>query len=99
MSKKITSTTTNKNTKLGGSDIALAAWMGQQFDALHNDHLLILKKLEELHREHLLILSRLNAVPEMVTPELEAQVLKALKLSKSIDEKVPDMNVPPINKQ
>ena len=61
-------------------------WIKQQFDKLHAEH-------KNLHEEHKEILKRLDVVPSFVTPELEAQILRAAKTAKLIDSKVPD--VPP----
>ena len=61
-------------------------WLKNQFKSLRNDHLLILKRLE-------------ISGSTLVTPELADQVRKASRLSKKIDEQVPDKNVPPATRK
>jgi len=35
-------------------------WLKQEFDDLHREHAVIIKKLNDLHEEHLLILKKLG---------------------------------------
>jgi hypothetical protein len=50
---------------------------------------------EEFDRINVKLDRILSNTPSLCTPELEYQVLRAQKLSLSIDRKVPDRNVPP----
>lgn len=53
----------------------------------------VLKNTDKLHNEHVLIMKKIEDIPggsDTLDPELEEQVRKAGVLSSSIDEKVPD---------
>ncbi len=50
--------------------------------------------IKRLHQEHLLILERLDSIDDTVSPELEAQVIRVSALATSIDRKVPDLQQP-----
>jgi len=81
------------------SSVISYVWLRDQFNSLHQEHKGIVQKLNELHNEHLLILKRLDeSVPEFVTPELQAQVIRAAQLALGIDLKVPDRQSPPATK-
>jgi len=54
--------------------------LSKKFDELHQDHLIIIKKLDDLK----------NVVPEFVSPELQAAIIQTAKLAVGIDMKVPD---------
>jgi len=70
----------SKQSKIGGTSIVEFAWLSKQFDELHKDHLLILKKIDDLK----------NVIPEFISPELQEQIIKSVKLTAGIDQKVPD---------
>jgi len=58
---------TNKRPASRGSSSAITLiWLKNQFDAAHNERLLILSKLDDLHKEHLLILSKLDSLQPQV---------------------------------
>jgi len=59
-----------------------ALWLKDQFDQLHREHALILKKIDDIQT--------------VINPALELQVLRALKLSSGIDQKVPDISPSPV---
>ena len=54
------------------------------------EKLWLLSEFQELHREHHLILKRLDEMQSNVTPELEHQVRLAARLARKIDSQVPD---------
>jgi hypothetical protein len=62
-----------KNAKRVSIDLI---WFKDQFDKLHNEHLLILKKID--------------GIQTVVSPPLENQIRRAANLARSIDKKVPD---------
>jgi hypothetical protein len=53
-------------------------WLAQEFDKLHDEHLLILKKIDDIQTG--------------ISPALEQEVTRALALAKLIDRKVPDLS-------
>jgi len=57
-------------------------WLKTEFDKLHNEHLLILKKIDDIQT--------------VVSPALEEQVRKAFKIATVIDRKVPDYSPSPV---
>jgi len=47
------------SSKAAGFSPASFLWIKQEFDDLHREHALIIKKLNDLHDEHLLILKKI----------------------------------------
>ena len=78
------------SSKAAGFSPASFLWIKQEFDDLHREHAVIIKKLNDLHDEHLLILKKLGSGPGLITPELESAVNKAAALALKIDQQVPD---------
>jgi len=70
--------------KLGSPSPIETIWLLEQFEKLHNEHLLILRKIDEIQTT--------------INPALEKQVRLALTLATKVDQKVPDINVPPSTK-
>jgi len=75
-----------KNVRIGGiggpsiPPIVEQLWLSKKFDELHQDHLIILKKLDDLKK----------VIPEFISPELQQQIVKSMQIANRIDAMVPD---------
>jgi hypothetical protein len=61
------------------------AWIRNQFEHLHLEHIAILERIDEVKK--LIIASGITA---NLNPELTAALLETAKKAKAVDEKVPD---------
>ena len=65
------------------------ALMNQQFQKLHNEHLIIMEKLSEIY-------AKVDRYQPLVIPELEKQIDRTSALALKIDRQVPDRNIHPL---
>lgn len=79
-----------KKSKPKTSPIVSFGWMKQEFDQLHKEHAVILKRLDDIEQA-------VNRDPELMLllPALEAEIKKVAAMALQIDMKVPDTNTPP----
>jgi hypothetical protein len=71
-------------------------WFQKQFDEIKTRDLVLSKNVQAIQTVCDQILTEVKKTgTNIISPELEAAITQSSTLTKKIDEKVPDMNVPP----
>ena len=66
-------------------------WLNEEFEKLHKEHAVILGKLDDIER----LIKAPVVTGGTIGSELEMAIKTVSKTAKIVDDKVPDVNVPP----